>query len=435
MIAHLLSTGDEVLLGDVTDTNASFLARQLKNAGIRVQKTTTVGDDIEEISQAMNQISDQTQISEQAQICIATGGLGPTLDDLSAQACANAAGVGLTLNRQALDSMAIFYKRRGFEMTKTDTGQAMLPQGAKVLVNDHGTAPGFYIHIKKCLFFFLPGVPSEMKAMFKTKVMSVLKEQFKMTDLVLIERLTVFGLGESKVGAALVGFEKEFKGLTLGFRARFPVVEVKIVGKGEIQDKNEIHAALKKAVQWAVNKLEGKVVSTKGLSLAGEVGQLLVEQNKTLAVAESCTGGLIANMMTDLSGSSDYFLFSGVTYSNEAKVNVLGVKQQTLIEVGAVHEKIAEQMAYGAKKKAGSDFAISTTGIAGPTGGSKEKPVGMVCIGMATENGSRAKTFVFPYEDRLMNKKVFAATALEMLRQYLVSGNQPPRRKLRGMGL
>ncbi len=429
MIAHLLSTGDEVLLGDVTDTNASFLARQLKNAGIRVRKTTTVGDDIEEISQAMNQISGQ------AQICIATGGLGPTVDDLSAQACARAAGMGLEIDRQALDSMAVFYQRRGFEMTQGDTEQAMLPQGAKVLVNDHGTAPGFYIQIHDCLFFFLPGVPSEMKAMFKTKVLPVLKEQFKMTDLVLIERLTIFGLGESKVGADLEGFEKQFHGLTLGFRARFPVVEVKIVGKGEIGNKNEIQATLKKAVQWAVDKLEGKVVSTKGLSVAEEVGRLLVEQNKTLAVAESCTGGLIANMMTDLSGSSDYFLFSGVTYSNDAKVNVLGVKQQTLIEVGAVHEKIAEQMAYGAKKKAGSDVAISTTGIAGPTGGSKEKPVGMVCIGMATENRSMAKTFVFPFEDRLMNKKVFAATALEMLRQYLVSGNQLPRCKQRGMDL
>ena len=162
------------------------------------------------------------------------------------------------------------------------------------------------------------------------------------------------------------------------------------------------------------------MVSVQGLSIVQEVGRLLTQQKKTLAVAESCTGGLISNMVTDVAGSSDYFLFSGVTYSNEAKMNILNVRKKTIMDHGAVHEKTAVEMAQGARDKAGADFAISTTGIAGPSGGTKEKPVGMVCIGLAGPSFSTAKTYRFAFDDRLKNKKIFAATAMELLRRHLV---------------
>jgi len=184
--------------------------------------------------------------------------------------------------------------------------------------------------------------------------------------------------------------------------------------------KKETSSQLAKAKQWAIDHLENKVISPTGLSMAQQVGSLLIKQKKTLAIAESCTGGLIANMMTDVAGSSEYFLFSGVTYSNDAKMNILGVKKETIIEHGAVHELTALEMAIGARKKAGADFAISTTGVAGPTGGTKERPVGMVCIGIAGTKFLDAKTYRFTNDDRLMNKQMFAAMALELLRRHLV---------------
>ncbi len=414
MITYLLSTGDEVLLGDIADTNAAWLARQLRQLGIRVQKTVTVGDDETMIATAI------TGISAESRLCIVTGGLGPTADDITAGACAGAAGTSLVLNSEALKSMTAFFEKRGFELTDENKKQALLPEKAGVLINDHGTAPGFHMKINRCHFFFLPGVPKEMKPMFTGQVVPLLRSRFDLSDTIMIERLTVFGLGESKVGAVLAGAEDKFDGVRFGFRVDFPFIEVKLLSRIQAGDaeQGQILAAAK---AWAVAQLKEVVVSVDGLSLAQEVGRLLILHNKTVAVAESCTGGLIANMLTNVSGSSDYFLFSGVTYSNDAKINVLKVKKETIITYGAVHEQTAQEMAQGARKVCGADLAISTTGIAGPTGGTDEKPVGMVCIGFAGSGFARGKTFRFRFDDRMMNKKVFAATALEMLRRHLAA--------------
>ncbi|MEN8211286.1 MAG: CinA family protein, partial [Thermodesulfobacteriota bacterium] len=229
-----------------------------------------------------------------------------------------------------------------------------------------------------------------------------------------------FGLGESKVGFLLKEFENSYPKMRLGLRADFPIVEVKIVMSDSLMDKNKALIQIKEARHWVIGKLEKRVISTKGLSIAQEVGRLLTQQNKTLAIAESCTGGLIANMITDIDGSSDYFLFSGVTYANDAKIDILNVQKNTIIDHGAVHEQTALEMAQGARQKSGADFAISTTGIAGPTGGTKARPVGMVCIGIAGADFTNAKTYKFSFDDRLQNKKMFAAMALELLRRHLV---------------
>jgi nicotinamide-nucleotide amidase len=440
MIAHILSTGDEVLLGDIVDTNSSFLCSVLKDIGVEVQKIVAVGDEVEKI------VSTIKDISLNADICLVTGGLGPTQDDLTAYAASKAANDNLQMNEKAFKSMKSYFEKRGFELTLDNEKQAMLPSKASVIINHNGTAPGFYIQIGKCMFFFMPGVPSEMKIMFEREVKNVLVEQFNLNDNILIERLTVFGLGESRVGFLLKGFEKQFPEMRLGFRANFPVIEVKIVLLENLQENKpavndlpgktiagkkmdqksivSIDIARKDIIlakQWVINRLENKVVSQKGLSIAQEVGQLLSRQKKTLAIAESCTGGLIANMITDVAGSSDYFMFSGITYSNDAKMKILNVQKETIIEYGAVHEQTALEMAMGAKLVAGADFAISTTGIAGPGGGTKEKPVGMVCIGLAGPSASKAKTYTFPFDDRLYNKKMFAMMALELLRRHLSS--------------
>ena len=414
MIAHILSTGDEVLLGDIVDTNSAFLCNGLKELGMEVKKITAVGDDIDTIASIIS------EISLQADLCLVTGGLGPTRDDLTALACGKAANDNLELNRQALKSMKSYFKKRGFDLTRDNEKQAVLPSTATMLINHNGTAPGFYIKINRCVFFFMPGVPSEMKIMFEKEVKNALVRDFNLFDDILIERLTIFGLSESKVGALLNGFEIKFPRLRLGFRADFPVIEVKIILFDSGKDKAKARSHIAAAKQWAMEQLDNKVVSKQGLSIAQEVGLLLTQQKKTLAIAESCTGGLISNMVTDVAGSSNYFLFSGVTYSNDAKMNILKVQKETIIEYGAVHERTALEMAQGARRKAGADFGISTTGIAGPSGGTVDKPVGMVCIGIAGPSFSGAKTYKFSFDDRFKNKQMFAMMALELLRRHLV---------------
>jgi len=414
MIAHILSTGDEVLLGDIVDTNSAFLCNALKEMGIEVQKITAVKDDVDAIASMLS------DISLQADICFVSGGLGPTRDDLTGLACSKAADDRLELNVIALESMRSYFKKRGFQLTPDNKKQALLPSSSDMLINHNGTAPGFYIKINTCLFFFMPGVPSEMKMMFEKEIKKVLFKKFNLVDNILIERLTVFGLPESKVGSLLKGFEAKFSEIRLGFRADFPVIEVKIILSDSFKNKNKARSDIAKAKQWVVLQLKNKVVSEQGLTIAQEIGSLLIKQGKTLAIAESCTGGLISNMVTNVAGSSSYFLFSGVTYSNDAKINILNVRKKTIIEYGAVHEQTALEMAQGARHKVHADFAISTTGIAGPGGGTKEKPVGMVCIGIAGSELSAAKTYRFSFDDRAKNKKIFAMTALELLRRHLV---------------
>lgn len=426
MIAEILSTGDEVLLGDIVDTNSGYLCGRLKEMGILVQQITAVGDSVTGIGQALE------QIAQRADLCLVTGGLGPTQDDLTAKACAGAAKEELVLNPKALETMTAYFKKRGFEITRDNKKQAMLPASAGVLVNQNGTAPGFTISLDQCVFYFMPGVPSEMKSMFEEEVKPKLSEIFGLTREILIQRLTIFGLPESRVGALLKGFDAKFPGMNLGFRAKFPFIEVKIVcppkervgSVGNIEGGRDRSDTLGKqmeaAREWAISRLEHKVICARGQSLEQEVGRLLKEKNFTLAVAESCTGGLISNLVTDVAGSSDYFLFSAVTYSNEAKMKVIGVAQNTLEAHGAVHEQTALEMAVGVRKEGNADWGISTTGIAGPTGGTVDKPVGTVCIGIAGPGVEMARQYIFNFGNRARNKKMFAATALEVLRRRLM---------------
>ncbi len=199
------------------------------------------------------------------------------------------------------------------------------------------------------------------------------------------------------------------------------MIEVKIILYDTLQNAKKARSDISKAKQWIIERLKENIVSPQGLSIVQEVGRLLVQQKKTLAIAEACTGGLISNMMTDAAGCSEYFKFAGTTYSNYAKINILNVQEKTILKYGAVHEKTALEMAQGARLKAKTDFAIATSGIAGPTGGTKEKQVGTVCIGLAGPSISTAKTYRFAFDDRCMNKKMFAMTALELLRRHLVS--------------
>lgn len=415
---HVFSTGNEVLLGDIVDTNSAFLCRQLKRLGVTVIKTSAVPDALPAL------VDEIKSIASTADVCVMTGGLGPTSDDLTTLAFAEAAGVKIVLDDAAMNSMKKFFDKRGFDMTPANEKQAMLPKGATFMENLHGTAPGFSMTIGNCRFFCMPGVPREMERMFDLNVRPQLNEITGHAGEIQIIRLMLFGMHEARVEEALSGFNQVFPEIHLGFRIKFPMIEVKLSlcedTASREQNDQDGASQMRQAKQWVMERIGSKVISDRGLTLAQEVGRLLAARGQTLSVAESCTGGLVAHLVTDVPGASDYFLFSATTYANSAKEAILNVSHETLENNGAVDETTALEMAVGVKNAGGSDWAVSTTGIAGPSGGSEDKPVGTVCIGVAGPFESHSQRFMLDSGDRERNKQLFAAMALEMLRRELV---------------
>lgn len=414
MQAELLATGDEIRTGTLVDSNTAHIAEHLAASGIHVWRHHCCGDSIDDLVAVLD------EIAVRSEICVVTGGLGPTTDDRSAEAAAQAAGVPLAVDPAALEVVERFFKKAGRPMAASNRKQAELPQGAEFLDNPVGTAPGFSLSIGKCRFFFLPGVPYEMKRMLGEQVLP--RVQALRGDgghCYLTRTLTTFGLPESQVGEAVAAVEEHFPDIALGLRAKFPVIQVKLYGSGT--ERSAVEGQLAQGVDWVAEQLGRHLISREGENLEAVVGQLLREHKATIAVAESCTGGLLAHRLTNVSGSSDYFLLSAVTYANSVKETLLGVPADILDTHGAVSEATALAMAEGVRDRAGADYALATTGIAGPTGGSEDKPVGTVWIGMATPRGTIAKRRYFPFGRRLMNKQMFSMAALELLRRELLA--------------
>lgn len=413
MIAEILATGDEIRSGALVDSNSAHIARKLENRGVEVVQHLAVGDDLAQLVAIFNEISGRSDIA------VVTGGLGPTDDDLSMEAAATAAGTRLILNEQALADLHAIFKRLNRPVLPSNRKQAMLPETAEMLSNPIGTAPGFAITIGRCRFFFMPGVPPEMKRMLDEQVLpriAAMRGNDRACSL--IKNISTFGLPESLAAEHLLGFTDAFPEVKLGFRAKFPEIHIRLYLRGE--DEARLASRMDEAAAWVCGKMGNKVFSLGAESMEAVVGGLLVREHATLAVAESCTGGLVSHLLTNVPGSSDYFLFTGVTYSNDAKIDVLGVDPQTLDKRGAVSPETAREMAEGARRLSGATFGLSTSGIAGPGGGTPDKPVGTLCVGLATPQGSRGMTFHFPFGRRRMKKKVFAIAALDQLRRCLL---------------
>jgi len=414
MIAEVLATGDEIRSGALVDSNSAYIAQELETAGVEVVRHSCVGDDPESI------VSILREIASRSDLAVVTGGLGPTDDDLTTAAAARAADVEVVLDPQALDSVEAFFKTRKLPMTPSNKKQALMPAGASWILNTVGTAPGFQLKIGRCEFFCLPGVPFEMRKMLANEVIPRLMQlQGKDSSVRTVKTLATFGLTESATAGKLSGFEDRFPRIKLGFRAKFPEIHVRLYGQGA--DENQVLSQLEKAEGWVTQQLGDKIFSPRGESLEQVVGDLLRTRNETLAVAESCTGGLIADLVTDVPGSSEYFLLSTVTYANVAKIKILGVASGTLDQYGAVSEETAREMARGVQRVSGATYGLATSGIAGPGGATDGKPVGTVCIGLATSDSVSGRCYHFAFDNRRMNKRIFAATALELLRRELLT--------------
>ena len=413
MIAEILTTGDEIRSGALVDSNSAYIAQKLEETGIEVARHSCIGDDPAET------VSILTEMGQRSDIAVVTGGLGPTDDDLTSAAAARAAAVVLVLDPQALASVENFFKGRNRTLTDSNKKQAMLPAGAQCLNNPVGTAPGFHIKIGQCDFFFLPGVPFEMRRMLTDQVIPrIMIIQGPDAGVRLVKTLSTFGLTESATGDHLDGFNQRFPQIKLGFRAKFPEIQVKFYAHGV--DEAGLRAKLEEATQWVYRKLGDRVISDCGESMEKVVGTLLRQKKALLAVAESCTGGLIADLLTNVPGSSDYFVFSAVTYSNQLKMKILDVTARTLDRYGAVSEQTAKEMARGVQQVSGANYGLSVSGIAGPGGGTDSKPVGTVCIGLADTEFVHGHRFNFTFDSRWMNKHVFATAALDLLRRELL---------------
>ena len=411
MTAALLSIGTELTRGELVNTNAAWLSEELTKLGFEVVEHTTIDDDLERIVTVIR------RFAETHQVVVVTGGLGPTSDDLTTAAAAKAAELGLFRDESVVEGIRRKFEAFGRVMPESNAKQGDFPEGADVLSNPAGTAPGFGIRLGRSRLFFLPGVPREMQQIFAESIRPAIAE--------LAERRThqihirTFGMTESEVAQALDGLEEAHPGLTLGYRAHFPEIEVQVHVRSSSAAEAELEA---QAIEKKVRVVLGDAVfGGRDDSFPAIVGKVLRDHGRKLAVAESCTGGRVGEMLTREPGSSDYLLFDAVAYSNRAKEVVLGVNPEILRVHGAVSSEAAAAMAEGELRVAGADIAVSITGIAGPGGGTDDKPVGTVWFGLA----QRGKPTITRHQkmpwgrDRVQT--VSAYVALELVRRAVLA--------------
>jgi nicotinamide-nucleotide amidase len=404
----LLNTGTELLAGDVHDTHLAFIAREIFALGLRINERRTVGDGAV-IAETLN------ELFPRAEIIFVTGGLGPTSDDITRDVTAELLGLKLEENAELLASLKKRLRVRGIKWVESIARQAQVPEGAKILPNENGSASGLYLEaninpaISSPHIFLLPGPPRELQPMFRDYAMLILRSIVKGPPAVERRFYKIAVMGESvieeKIGKKILAIP----GVEIGYCARPGEVDVRIIGERTALDEADkiVHAEL------------GGVIFTAGdESLEQVLVQLLTKKKQTLAIAESCTGGLLANRITNVPGSSAVLLAGYVVYANEAKIDILGVDPKLIEERGAVSEEVARAMAEGARKRAGSIYGLATTGIAGPDGGSEEKPVGTVYVALADEKETKVRKLFFP-SDRETFKQLVAQLAFEMLRRKL----------------
>ncbi len=413
MIAEILAIGHEVVDGTVLNTNASWLAQQLHAIGVQVRFHSAVPDDEDLILRALS------QAEQRADCVLVTGGLGPTVDDFTLEVAARFLGRPLVEDPSSLEQIRERFLRLGREMSPNQAKQAWVPEGSVVMGNRQGTAPGVYFRTDRALFAFFPGVPTEMKAMFQESLLPVLLKQLPAGNGQVLRVLRCFGLPEGQMDQMLrerVAGRSELMGVNLGFRVRFPTIDVRLSATGP---QAEVAARLEQAAAWVRLQLGDVVFGEADEELAQWVGKLLQAKGLTLATAESCTGGLLADEITNVPGASQYYRAGVVSYSNEAKTSLLEVSPDLLKEWGAVSAPVALAMAHGVKQISGADFAVGITGIAGPDGGSAEKPVGTVHVAVVHPQGEWEQAYFFPW-DRRRFKQVVVAVALDRLRRILL---------------
>ncbi len=407
-----LSIGDELICGQLTDTNAGTIASLLFAEGLRIQRHLTVGDNEPDIIGALGDLG---RVSDAV---IVTGGLGPTADDLTSRAASRATGRRLVIHEEARAHVRRMSGRlENLIVCPLSDKQAMIPTKSALIPNPNGTACGFHLMHNGCFMFFLPGVPSEMVAMLRDTVLPFILERVPRKRVIRTVSLNLFGPCEAEVDELLAGIAMPERGLTLGICVTFPWMKVTLCGEADSLDA--VTGILDPAVRAVRERLKEYCFSSDEVSMDDAVAELFRDRDLTLSLAESCSGGLIAKRITDIPGSSRYFCEGVVTYSNAAKTRLLGVPAELLNSSGAVSSECASAMAKGVRLASGSDLGLATTGVAGPDGGSDDKPVGTVFISLAAADGCWTKRLRFS-GNRDEIRTLTTWTALDWLRRYLL---------------
>ena len=409
MRIEILNTGTELLLGNTVNTHAAWFGRELFKLGLRISRQTTVPDG-EAIREAM------TESIDRADVLIVTGGLGPTSDDITREITAEVLGIELITDEAALRSLEAFFAMRNRPMAESNLKQALAPVGSDVLPNANGTAPGVYVPPRlngrsNCAVFLLPGPPRELYPMVHDEVLPRLKALSGIEHPPGVLELKFTGIGESDFHQGVDAKLAEIPGLEYGYCAHIGEVDLRLIGSADALEQGRV---------IALESFQRFLISEDGSSLEATVVRMLKERNMTLATAESCTGGLISCRVTDVPGASAVFTHGFVTYANEAKTGLLGVSSADLDAHGAVSETVARQMAQGALTNSGADIAVAVSGIAGPDGGTAEKPVGTAWIGLAAKGAEPLAFKVYHPRNRLDFKLAVSQAALDAVRRKLV---------------
>lgn len=415
MIAEIITVGDEILIGQTIDTNSAWLGEQLHLYGIRLGRSTTIRDEREEILQTVE------DSFSRCDLILMTGGLGPTQDDITKETLTEYFGTRLELHQDVLAKIEAYFTSRGREMLEVNRQQAELPIAADILLNKRGTAQGMWFEKNGKVLISMPGVPYEMKGIMRDGAFEKITSFFN-TQPIIYNTILTQGLGESFLAEKISDWETALRneGLALAYLPSPGIVKLRISGFAENDNVDTIRQRIDFYIEELRRRIPENAYGTDRQTLGEVVGILLRERKQSLALAESCTGGYLAHLLTSVAGSSDYFLGSAVTYSNEAKSDFLGVPESTLAEAGAVSEDTVRQMARGARKKFNSTYALATSGVAGPEGGSDENPVGTVWIGLAGPEKTLTKKVHFG-KNRLRNITISALTALNWLRNEILA--------------
>jgi len=410
MKAEIIAVGTELLLGQICNGNARFLSEKLAELGIDVFWHSTVGDNPDRLAGVLKTALDR------ADLLILSGGLGPTLDDITRETVAGVLGLPLEINAEWEYRLQLFFYRLGRRMSDNNLKQALVPRGAQVILNEHGTAPGIWLEHGRQLLIMLPGPPRELEAMFVSEVAPRLQE-LAGGELIVSRVLKVAGLGESALEEKIADLLASQSNPTIAPLAQYAEVHLRLTAKAA--SREEAKGLLDGLERKLRERLGESVFARDGERMAEQVAKLLVEKKLTLAVSESCTGGLLAQMLTSVPGSSAYFLQGFVTYSNRSKTALLGINPALLRRHGAVSPQVAGAMAENGRIRAGSDLCLSVTGIAGPDGGTEEKPVGLVYIACAGAEDLDCRRFNFPGTRQNVRERA-AVTALNLLRLKLL---------------
>jgi len=405
--AEIIAIGSEMLTPFRTDTNSLWLTERLNAMGVEVKLKTVVGDDEARLEETVR------DAMKRSEIVIATGGLGPTEDDITRKIIARVLKRQLILEDAILEKIRRRFARRNMPMPEINARQALVISGAQILENNNGTAPGMIITEGKCTVVLLPGPPREMKPIFDASVAPVLKQ--RAGDMLIMRRtLSIFGLTESATDELAAPIYTKYSNPSTTILFKDGQIELHLTAQARNENSAE---KLLDELSGGLDEVLGEYVfSRRNETLEEVVGELLKMRGYTLATAESCTGGLLAGRITDVPGSSEYFLEGVVSYSNEAKIDLLGVPKKWIKTHGAVSEQVAGAMAAGVRKRAGTTFGIGVTGVAGPGGGSDEKPVGLVYIALADDSQTTTRKFIFP-GDRQFIRTLSVNAALDMIRR------------------